>query len=191
MFAVWCCRGNPDGLFDFHLSASHCFSPLLPAVWSQALSTCETEAVYFMCLLLSQLSALRNKCVNPCFFFKHRCHLLRFLCSLLSLVKAMLGHGFGTLLLKSFLLSHSLDWRHVKYWEFTFCTNSTALWSFSVYTYLNILRAGLWAEWVHHWEFWNYIQLGCCQRKTHPSQYIYCTCMCWHCCVFDCMLSES
>lgn len=53
MFTLWCCRGNPDGLFDFHLSASHRL-PLLPALWSPALSTCERVGVrlglYILCV---------------------------------------------------------------------------------------------------------------------------------------------
>lgn len=41
LFAVWWCCGNPDGLFDFHLSLSPLGLPLCPppTVWSR-LSTC-------------------------------------------------------------------------------------------------------------------------------------------------------
>lgn len=74
-----------------HLSAFHIVFPVFSTLWSQALSTCESEgetgAVYFMCLLLcSQLAALRNMCASVRFFFpsflllEHLCYAMFFRC---------------------------------------------------------------------------------------------------------------
>lgn len=106
MFTVWCCCGNPDGLFDFHLSASH-HLPLLPAVWSQALSTCEKEGytnrleLYILCVCSVFPAGYFKEHVCFCeFFLTLLCHILRFAC----------GSFFSNFLVKSRLCNVGQHW---------------------------------------------------------------------------------
>ncbi len=90
MFTVRCCRGNPGGLFDFHLSAPPP-TLLLAAVWSQALSTCEREGytnrpgLYILCVCSVFPAGCFEEHVCFCdfffFFLALLCHVLRFICS--------------------------------------------------------------------------------------------------------------
>lgn len=77
MFTVWCCRGNPDGLFDFHLSASHRFSPLFPLCGHRLSPPVRGKeggfvpthwgCIFYVSALCSQLAALRNMCASLIF----------------------------------------------------------------------------------------------------------------------------
>lgn len=64
MFTMWCCCGNPDGLFDFHLSA--CLH-LAPSHWCVATGSLHLRegGVYWRTGVLCVICALLFLCCSP------------------------------------------------------------------------------------------------------------------------------